>query len=200
MTTNFRTESIVLKVKLAKTWITVVGVYRPPSIPKSEWKQELSMLFKAATSLANDVFFLGDFDCDLLQPDKPPKDGQDLSDLMGIFNLVNLIKSPTRMCKTSETLLDLIFMNNKKRILSSGVVDVQISDHFLVYAVLRASALRSCSRRICFRSLKTFNQDLFLRDLYSTHFHIMDIFDDIDDKLYVFESLYLDILDEHAPC
>lgn len=30
-------------------------------------------------------------------------------------------------------------------------------------------------------------------------FHIMDLFDDVDDKLYTFEQLYLDILDEHAP-
>ena len=27
----------------------------------------------------------------------------------------------------------------------------------------------------------------------------MEVFDDVDDILYVFESLYLDILDEHAP-
>ena len=27
----------------------------------------------------------------------------------------------------------------------------------------------------------------------------MEVFDDIDDKQYVFESLYLDILNEHAP-
>ena len=27
----------------------------------------------------------------------------------------------------------------------------------------------------------------------------MDVFDDVDDKLMVFESLFLDILDEYAP-
>ena len=30
-------------------------------------------------------------------------------------------------------------------------------------------------------------------------FHIMNLFDDVDDKLYTFEQLFLDILDEHAP-
>lgn len=28
---------------------------------------------------------------------------------------------------------------------------------------------------------------------------MLNCFDDIDDKLYAFESLYRDILDEHAP-
>lgn len=27
----------------------------------------------------------------------------------------------------------------------------------------------------------------------------MDIFDDVDDKLFAFESLYLDVINEHAP-
>jgi hypothetical protein len=27
----------------------------------------------------------------------------------------------------------------------------------------------------------------------------MDIFDDVDDKLFVFESLYMDVVNEHAP-
>ena len=30
-------------------------------------------------------------------------------------------------------------------------------------------------------------------------FLIMDLFEDVDDKLYTFEKLYHDILDEHAP-
>lgn len=32
----FRTETIILKVKLGRSWIAVVGVYRPPSIPKHQ--------------------------------------------------------------------------------------------------------------------------------------------------------------------
>ena len=30
-------------------------------------------------------------------------------------------------------------------------------------------------------------------------YQIMEGFDDVDDKYYVFESLYIDILNEHAP-
>ena len=41
----FRTERLVLKVKLSRSWISVVGVYRPPSIPKHPWTRELSSIF-----------------------------------------------------------------------------------------------------------------------------------------------------------
>ena len=193
---DFRTESIALRVKIAKSWLTIIGVYRPPSIPKSQWKYELSSLFEAATTLTDYVIFLGDFNCDLLHPDKPPKDGRDLIDLLDVYDFKNLIQSATRTAKTSETLLDLILTNNKRRILSSGVVDVHVSDHSLVYTVLRASSPRSRSRKIC---LKHFDRDRFLSDLHIIPFHVMDVFDDADDKLFVFESLYNDVVNEHAP-
>ena len=38
-----------------------------------------------------------------------------------------------------------------------------------------------------------------MEDLSAAPFHIMDIFDDPDDMLHVFESLYNNILDEHLP-
>ena len=41
---DFKTEFIALKLKLGRNWITVVGMYRPPSVPKTIWKCELSSI------------------------------------------------------------------------------------------------------------------------------------------------------------
>lgn len=49
-TSNFRTEHIILKVKVAKSWLTVMVIYRPPSIPTSPLKFELSRLFEVVTT------------------------------------------------------------------------------------------------------------------------------------------------------
>ena len=38
-----------------------------------------------------------------------------------------------------------------------------------------------------------------LHDLHNVPFQVAEIFDDVDDKLYVFDCLYEDILGEHAP-
>ena len=126
-------------------------------------------------------------------------DGRDLNDLLDIYNLANLINSPTRIDKTSETLLDIILTNSKAKVLTSGVIDVQISDHSLVYTILRSSAPRTRSRQIVTRVYKTFKRDEFLNDLQSIPFSVMDLFDDVNDKLFVFESLYMDVVNEHAP-
>ena len=74
---------------------------RLPCIPKYKWKYKLSILFEAVTEITNDVYILGDFNCDLIHPNKPPMDGRDLNDLLDIYNLANLINSPTRIDKTS---------------------------------------------------------------------------------------------------
>ena len=74
-------------------------------------------------------------------------------------------RSPTRMGKTSSTLLDLILTNNSRRLFSSGVVDADISDHSLIYTFLKTTAPRLRSRKIQLRSLKNFDKDFFLREI-----------------------------------
>ena len=118
---------------------------------------------------------------------------------MEIFGLDCLITKATRKTKTSETLLDLIFTTNKKKTSLSDVVDTQISDHSLVFTILRLRAPRSCSHKICVRTLKNFNRDRFIQGLQMASFSIVDMFDEVDDKLYAFEQLYHEILNEHAP-
>lgn len=53
--TTFQTEFMVLKSKLGKGWITVVGVYRPLPVPKSQWINELQLLFQAVSLLSDTV-------------------------------------------------------------------------------------------------------------------------------------------------
>ena len=79
------------------------------------------------------------------------------------------------------------------------MVDVHLSDHSLIYTFLRVSMPRLRSRKICLRSLKHLDSALFRQDLNNAPYQIMEVFDDVDDKYYVFESLYIDILNEHEP-
>ena len=74
------------------------------------------------------------------------------------------------------------------KVLTSGVVDTQLSDHSLVYTILRSSAPRTRSRKICFRSLKNFSRENFVHDMQIVPFHIIDLIDELDDKLYAFEQ------------
>lgn len=90
------------------------------------------------------------------------------------------------MTKSTETLIDFILTNNKRRALQTGIVDTQISDHSLVYTIMRVTLPRLRSRKIALRSFKNFDRDKFVEDLSTAPFYIKDIFDDPDDMLYFF--------------
>ena len=125
---------------------------------------------------------MGDLNADLLDPDKPPKDRRALIDLLDIFDLHCLINKATQKARTSETLLDVILTNNKKTTLNSDVVDTQISDHSLVYCFLRYRAPILRSRKICFRSLKSYSREKMLNDLDKVPFlDVIEVFDDVDE-------------------
>ena len=102
------TETLAVRVKLAKSWTTAVGLYRPPSLIKSTWRPELQNILETVTMNSESVFCLGDFHCDMLDLNRPPKDGRDLADIMDVFDFENLIHEATRITKTSESLLELM--------------------------------------------------------------------------------------------
>ena len=90
------------------------------------------------------------------------------------------------MTKSTETLIALILTNNKRRALQTGVIDTKISNHSLVYTIMRVTLPRLRSRKIALRSFKNFDHDKFVEDLRAAPFYIEDIFDDPDDMLYFF--------------
>ena len=51
---------VKLKVdKVGRSWLMVTGVYKPPSLKFSKWKEELYKLFEQATSACEDILALG---------------------------------------------------------------------------------------------------------------------------------------------
>ena len=120
---SFRPESLLLKVKINKSWFAIVGVYGPPNIPKSQWKRELiisAAIFEAATTISNDTIFLGDFNCDVMEPNRPPMDELDLCDLLDIYNLKKLITSPTRTTEKQQCRFLYYKQQEKNTIIGRG--------------------------------------------------------------------------------
>ena len=81
----------------------------------------------------------------------------------------------------------------------SDVIETGLSDHYLVYTVLNIKPMRPKSELIVKRSLKNFNQKAFLEDLSKVPFSTAYIFDDPDDVYWCWETLYNQVLDDHAP-
>lgn len=86
--------------------------------------------------------------------------------------------------------MDLILASVTKRVLNVMVLKSSISDHDLVYITLKLKKERSKPVYITTRSYKHYKADAFHGDVSKAPWSIVDVFDDVEDKLHVFNLLF----------
>ena len=177
---------VKIQVRNLKSFV-VCTIYRPPDTPSTCFESELSPSFINASLLNKPIYILGDANSNLLNPQCP--DSAALLAFINLFNLTQLIKLPTRVTQTTESLLDIILASNTKQVKEAKVIPCSVSDHDLIYANLELKQARLKPTYIYTRSFKTYNRDSFLEEVEKIPWSVMDIFN----------SLLLDVLDQHAP-
>ena len=131
--------------------------------------------------------------------DNPNGPNKDLMNFIDQFCLTNIIHEATRTTNYSRTLLDIILTSHPERMATSGVLQVGISDHDLIFVVRKQKLPRPKARTIEFRSLKNLDQNVFLSDLRNIPWDSSYIYDNNDDIWSHWSGLYKQVLDEHAP-
>jgi hypothetical protein len=112
----------------------------------------------------HDYFLVGDINVDLM-PGVTSVNGNKLNDIFDIFGIKQLIVDPTRTTPYSSTLIDLCVTNAPSKILNSGIIELSISDHVLVYMTHKVHYKQTGSRLVQIRSMNNFNTENYLRDL-----------------------------------
>ena len=78
---------------------------------------------------------------------------------------MNTIKEPTRVTKSSKTLIDVTLVNRLESWATSGTLHLGMSDHDLVYIIRKQRLPSSAVKAIESRSMRNFNLNAFLNDL-----------------------------------
>ena len=163
-------ESISIQVKLGnyKPFI-VTSLYRPPGKPVAYFN-ELDNLFGTLDTEDKETIYLGDMNCDML--DLANNDTKHLKKLFIKFNLVQLIKDPTRTTATTKTIIDHIITNKPEFVSESGVLSCGISDHDVVFLTkqMRLLKLKAPPKILNVRNYKRFNLSAFRQDMRSVPF------------------------------
>ena len=148
--------------------ITIGSIYRPPNQPKflDIFEENLPKL----NSSYREIYFLGDFYIKLFEKgkyilDKSPSNDKNLDsftkkydEYCTLFGLKQLIKCPTRVTCNCSSILDHVLDSFPDRVFQSGVIDVGISDHQLIYCTRKTARIKSyCRKQITFRSLKNYS-------------------------------------------
>ena len=173
----------------------VCNVYRPLSIPTNCLESLAKNLVDS--SLSNlDTILLGDLNCNLMGDSL---EANSLKDFISSFNLSQMIGKPTRVTETTQSLIDVIMTSNESIVCLCDVLTCSISDYNLVYLVLALKIPRRKPYYVTIRSCKNYSGEEFCNDLALAPFHMLSFFDDLEDQVDVFNILFTDVLNQHAP-
>ena len=139
----------------------VVTLYRPPSSTVDKF--DLFETLVGKLDAVNVEYWLsGDLNCNLGAPILDHR-SKILSGIADLYNLEQLIEEPTCITESTSTMIDLIFTNTPDNVACSGVSNVGISDHSLIYAFRKLSTGRSNvgHKTITYKNFKNFDSGSF---------------------------------------
>ena len=186
-------ECICLEIVINAVKCLYVLLYRPPNVHERHLGLALESISNACTNLFGQVVFIGDMNCNMLLETNV------LADFMITHDYRNLVKQPTCF-KGTPSLLDVILSNNRGKLVDVQCIMNSISDfHSIIIASTRCHIPDLKPRNIKYRSLKHFDPAAFTADLSSLPMSVCEIFDDIDDSLWVHNKLVAAVIEKHAP-
>ena len=141
---------------------------------------------------------MGDFNHDLFQENLKIT----WLEFMESFCFKHIIEPTTRVTDNARTLIDLIYCNTPNNIISVDVPTLVISDHFPIFATRKINSLAAVENLISPSHIglfKNFNEQQFSNIVKQIPWDNIKVFDDTNDVVETWSSLYLEIADKHLP-
>ena len=121
-----------------------------------------------------------------------------LDEFRDLFNLTNLVTSPTCFTKTHNSTIDLILTNKGNCFQNTKVTEIGLSDfHKLISTFLQSYFSRLKPKAIYCRNYKKFNEQNFIEDIKNTNFCFNS--DDPNENYELITDLFPKFLNKHAP-
>ncbi len=179
--------------------------YRPPSAPVESFKKlEGNLEFFDREN--KEMIILGDTNCDFSlkvadEYSSSLNNTAHLVEIYDLFGLTQMIGEPTRVTLATSTLIDHIATNKPENVVASGVFNITLSDHYLVYVTRKFMGSTKRQRKtISTRKLKNFNSDNFLSDLGQIDWdNIVSSSKDINEAVNKWSYLLSLVIEKHAP-
>ena len=196
--TTEEVENIWLSLVVNKKSYLIGNIYRPPS-SHSDYFDNMLDLIEQATNISENVIVVGDlnYDCSAGLSINP------LQYIESMFEMKQLVTSPTRITTTSSTLIDVILSNVPDHHETTTVLPVCLSDHFPVVTILRSQEKIAVTHKVVqFRDYKHFVSADFLlelKDKLQQHHHSNDVDCDPEKLWQSFKSIFVTLSNRHAP-
>lgn len=160
-------ESLFIQLNDSNTLVGVI--YRPPDTDLDIFNREYTEVLNKV-SAKRKIILSGDFNINLLNSEYHNETETFLESSLAHY-LYPTITKPTRVCATTSTLIDNIFVNNPNDDYLSGILVTDISDHLPVFYITRQNIARKKSQKyksISYRDMKDVNISNFVNTIENT--------------------------------
>ena len=186
-------ESLCIELTIGKSKTVITCIYKHPKVTNEFFLKCMSRVADSLLTNHDDLVFIGDMNC-------CPTKSDTIKTFCELYDLTNIIKDPTCFKGSTPTCLDVILVSNPRRFLSTLNAPCPISDfHNIIGAAIKRFAPMKMPQTIYYRSYKNFIESDFCEDIEHAPFHVMNIFDDVDDMAWFTSSLIKYVVDNHAP-
>ena len=176
--------------------ILICCMYRPPN-SSTQYYDKMLEVIDASINITEDIIILGDLNFNYVIDENLSKNP--IHYIENLYNLHQLVTSPTRVTPTSSTTLDLILTSIPDDHVSTSVLKIALSDHYLVYSEMKFRKPDQKHKSIRFRNYKQFSPELFLNDLDLELKQNFSINDNLEITWDSFKNSFLKISNRHAP-
>ena len=177
---------------------TILGtVYRLPKSNINGFMDKLSDMMKTLPELANkDITILGDFSIDFTTEDAfvPAR----VKHLLLTYGFKQHIVKPIRSTSTTDTIIDLIF-SDAEYITSSGTVDINISDHILVFITKKQLPVKFEPLIFSGRSYRMYDIESFQNQIKLANWEEFDLETDPDILWDILLGIAMSVLSRSCP-
>ena len=121
---------------------------------------------------------------------------KNLNSIMESYQLSQTINTPTRVTTTSSSLIDVCLTPTPTKL-----IPIAISDHYMIFVVRKINIQRkqNSHKKVEIRNLKYFNAESFQADLRGQEWELLDNNLCVDKMWDTWKTLFVKVLDRHAP-
>lgn len=188
-------EAIWADLTLHSQKVCIAVIYRPPD------DRGFFTLFEKhiehLKTKKKNILKMGDLNSDMF--DKANANEKKLNEILKSQRLQNIIKELTRITENTKTLIDVLLVSNPDKVERSGVFDVGIADHRMIYSIPKYQRKKVFPVIRMVTDKKMFDTGKFREVIQTVPWHTCKIFDDTDDNLWMVEKLYKDVANEYIP-
>jgi len=165
-TSNEAFQAIWIEISFVNHKNIVCGIiYRQHNSP-DYFQSYFKEVIEKMVSDDKTVYIMGDFNIDLLKCETSQISQDFLLSLQSCY-LIPTVDKPTRVYRASATLIDNIFVNNSDKLLASGNIISDISDHFSQFCITTSARDKKQQIKSAeMREYSKFSADSFAKDLF----------------------------------